>query len=809
MDERPDAAGNGSSSCNLSPLDAAIANMLLEQDHRQQLLTEASQPGLGESEKRDLDEKNRFKFLDLSSKKGDTLMIISFPGRLVSHISCLGIVWAKQEYVMESWKLLATGSDFLKQQFTDERQHRFITRWGLNPNSLPYGVKYVIDMTPDSEGDTSAAMVAKLCLPTAVKLWWMAKERLGVSRWLVCGHDDNCPEHEAVQDICNKQNGWVQPVQPPQNSDPTQKFIITLGLEHVGPCPVREIDEYCPTRHRTNIMRLLFLIQDDGGDLVLNSASRVYTITALAVSLDLVSLVQAPVLQWLTSTPNDNFIDVNPEIALGIAWDLELHSVTRAALSVVVVERAMEIVGPQAQATPNLVTIFGRKRENVFDDNAKNVAEHATNQLATRAQEAAAALGGHRIYEWLNVRAWATLMKIGEGILQGNADEEAHQSEIEGIRDQYQRVMKGLLEYIESMVHNAFAARPSNLGAASIDNDRLAYANRDTLVSIGEIMDSLSETQLLLLSFFWKTLQFETMESDTFYNWVGDASRLPLASDLNSFMSRLNDAMYQGKFRDLGVEFPNGIDVDATQFHLEVRGATKTAQDEWAPPQYQREIALSRTDHLALCLSDAEFKFLPLWAGGNDDGSGGAYEHGVVPDADMGPIGPGPNFVTGQTVAASTTASEMTMVGTTSAAALHDGVGGSLLSTGVSGSFVEVTRGDETAGALEDAGPGLGDSLELEQYEDDEVSGVYDTGVNLEDAGRDLADLMQLMQGGGGEDMDVDGTGESGDQDADFGVVDELDRDETDDEKDDGTESDELVGDVTDGDSRSDTWSLV
>lgn len=54
------------------------------------------------------------------------------------------------------------------------------------------------------------------------------------------------------------------------------------------------------------------------------------------------------------------------------------------------------------------------------------------------------------------------------------------------------------------------------------------------------------------------------------------------------------------------------------------------------------------TDTL-LCLNDDEYKYLPLWAGGNDDGSGGVFVPDVPP-ATHGPNGPGPSYHTGSTV---------------------------------------------------------------------------------------------------------------------------------------------------------------
>jgi hypothetical protein len=49
-----------------------------------------------------------------------------------------------------------------------------------------------------------------------------------------------------------------------------------------------------------------------------------------------------------------------------------------------------------------------------------------------------------------------------------------------------------------------------------------------------------------------------------------------------------------------------------------------------------------------LCLTEDEYKFLPLWAGGMDDGSGGVFQE-EIPLAEKGPIGPGPSFHTGST----------------------------------------------------------------------------------------------------------------------------------------------------------------
>src|SRR6185312_6068717 len=55
------------------------------------------------------------------------------------------------------------------------------------------------------------------------------------------------------------------------------------------------------------------------------------------------------------------------------------------------------------------------------------------------------------------------------------------------------------------------------------------------------------------------------------------------------------------------------------------------------------------TRHLLLTLDHEEMKFLPLWAGGLNDGTGGVFES-RIPSTDMGANGPGPAYHTGHTI---------------------------------------------------------------------------------------------------------------------------------------------------------------
>ncbi|KAH8594474.1 hypothetical protein B0O99DRAFT_178743 [Bisporella sp. PMI_857] len=60
----------------------------------------------------------------------------------------------------------------------------------------------------------------------------------------------------------------------------------------------------------------------------------------------------------------------------------------------------------------------------------------------------------------------------------------------------------------------------------------------------------------------------------------------------------------------------------------------------------EHEVDFRYITDTVLCLTDNEYKYLPLWAGGDDDGSGGVFGP-LAPPTDMGPNGPGPSYHTG------------------------------------------------------------------------------------------------------------------------------------------------------------------
>lgn len=176
-----------------------------------------------------------------------------------------------------------------------------------------------------------------------------------------------------------------------------------------------------------------------------------------------------------------------------------------------------------------------------------------------------------------------------------------------------------------------------------------------------------------------------------------------------------------------------------------------------------------------LCLTDDEYKFLPLWAGGMDDGTGAVFE-APIPAADRGgPMGPGPAYHTGSTVN-SVASSEFDFVD-------RDSVVGSVDSERFQSSMDVLDgfskKGDRRRVWGEDAFMSdAGSESEYEYVETEYALPIRDKGKGKEVVGG--SQMMHLSGSGGGKEEakasdnafsdDFFNTPDGDDGDYDFGV---------------------------------------
>ncbi|KAI0136012.1 hypothetical protein F4776DRAFT_115826 [Hypoxylon sp. NC0597] len=622
-----------------SPLDAVVNQMLKEQPNQ------ADSSYYSENrEQRDL---SLIQQVQSECESGDTLIIVNFPP---DYVDCRWQEWTSKRFYVQSEKLLGTRSKIFTNLLSPERQARFRRRIKLEHagESLPH--KFVIDLTPSTEGDELAAQLMELSLPSGVRDWWMSKERLGISPYLVSGHDDYCRRHNEVPIDCKKTEDYVE------HSFGRVELLPEIDLADIQMPESRAIEDYCPIRHRANIIRLILAIE--GHDLVLNSAPRLYTIVGVANILDCTSVIGDSVCTWLMAEPNDEFIDINAEAALKIAWTLKLRNVTRAAFRILVVEKTLESLAPEPQAKGSRRTIFGRPREDLPDD-LQTVVQYAALKLVDRVQQTLAGLKSDQFYDLAKILEYQKLVRIGKIISAALASipppstkKSASEAEttrfvrLNELSSLFSNLKEKLSEYKDWIVRESLKAMPKIDDQRDFDRDRRCYVSRIDWNPTAVIYSNFSDAQRLLTPCFWEGLS----SYPNSYN--KPLSPNALLDVLANQFNRAVDETIQYLHPENGSETkPQSLHFNLPELRLQLGVALTELWSKWTRPAL--ETPLTRTKHMVLALSDDEFKYLPLWADGLDDGTGGVFGS-AVPDADLGPIGPGPAYHTGDTVATDT-----------------------------------------------------------------------------------------------------------------------------------------------------------
>ncbi|KAI1074976.1 hypothetical protein F5B20DRAFT_561810 [Whalleya microplaca] len=591
---------------------------------------------------------------------GDTLILVDFPP---SFVDCMGVSWTSKRFRVDSEKLLGTGSKVFKHLLSPKEQTRFHKRLERRGEPIPQG--FVIDLTPSTEGDELAAQLIELSLPAGVREWWTTYERLGVSPYLVSGHDDHCPRHATVFNDCHRAGIDTR----------TWEYDSSFGLPKIDLADIeipkaRDIDDYCPIRHRANIVRLLLAIQ--GQDLVLNSAARVYTLTGIAKILDCTNVVRDPVLTWLMADPNSDFIDIHPEHALKIAWTLELPTVTRAAFRILVTEKVMDSFYVDNLGQGNQYTVFGRPRADLPDD-IQTVIQYAALKYADRIQQRLARLTSDNICDLFELPEYRKLALV-KPLVQARRGQSSSRPEPkhpwEVLRDPEllaARITDGVARYVVKIVQNSLLQPPPVIEIEYIERDRRCYVPRERWIPTSTIYDTLPDAARLLTRHFWINLNtFIGDTSNLENNIIEDVARLDRAlAGLTDNANNPSPSSSSTPNPDPDLD-PDPLNLSSQahatpgllpffnpyDFHHEL----KTAILAFGGPSSNGaklsslEAPLNRTNHLRLDLADDEFQYLPLWADGLDDGTGGVFEE-ALPDADLGPAGPGPGYRTGGTVA--------------------------------------------------------------------------------------------------------------------------------------------------------------
>ncbi|KAK4172846.1 hypothetical protein QBC36DRAFT_337001 [Triangularia setosa] len=601
----------------------------------------------------------------VKSKDASVLAFIIFPKDYVG-TTCDGSRWGDVQIRMSHDSLMSLNSTKINNMFEPRAQERFRRRLAtdLGVQELPDGVKYILDFTPPTEGAELADLTAKLWLPKMVKLWFLAGHYSpdpilnncynafaanrpmadsAVGAIMAMGHDDICRSRNCLTDASLWEVDSNCPGIVPDDD------VLVAG--HIPSW--RKIEDYCPIRHRVSILRVLQAI--NGKDLMLNSAGRMWTVAQVAISLEVPQVVVDPVTQWLSAPPNTKFTEICPEKAFELAYALKIPSILTTAFKILVSETAVDYAKKfQAPRLPKESWVQ-RPRDD-YGDLPSDPVEYAGRAFLERMTAKFKLLKSDTVFDTFPVRIaeWDQLMAIKHIIERFGLFE---------VKQTYAQLTRALVKVFHLTVDRIMMADKSDYGTYTcqeklvelVEAQRRHYIPARHHLPLQMVYSKLDPSQKVLTPFFWHgmrekmdsfaQLAHTMFEGNQVQNLVIKFNKCVTEIYHPEALAQLKEIWVKRNDRDLQVPMTFNL----LKFQSGLSYALKELTNRVLKHHDGRMFQFFLSDHLLLNLEDNELKYLPIWADGLEDGSGGVFQD-VIPEAEMGPSEPGPGYHTGYTV---------------------------------------------------------------------------------------------------------------------------------------------------------------
>ncbi|GIK05725.1 hypothetical protein Aspvir_009838 [Aspergillus viridinutans] len=630
----------------------------------------------------------------------DTLVFIDSPPRSSTN----SVLPASREYVphrIHSRKLLQTNSPFFKKLFNPRTQARIVKRRGLT-DGLTNGLKYAIDLTPPTEGEDAVITITELSCPLGIRTWSRCQKRWCLPISCVGGQE----EGEALDTNTHKGVGG-QPSQESNDSVAQNLETNEQAESHqegeVGnkatKSPVASVFEaereklglpldYSASRHHAGIEQVLQALEDFHPQL--DTPCKLWTFFALAKLYDIATAPKICdlILSWFYESTNVRFLEIHPEISYRIACGIQCASLCRDTFSILVGEEALLLLangGEAARLERPRVTWHGRLRESLDDTElqrieyaSKSFLDHVINRFVHLMGASMAWL--HDLFEFQRVHNYQPR----------SSQEEKAKSQL----------LTALKDFVRCTLLRPLTGRVPERGdrkASLSSHDHEGYPPPNFANAYKEM----SPAERIISRTFWYSLSIESFNGQSAILSANQPSVITSLAksipqfreqedwqtsgilrkeliarvvDFNSFYRRFVRRVFDwdtsrprmtenGSRSEFSIysapQLQNlpGIDLvlpletiefDLDSFFLQAQHYVNDYAKQMITPG-SSTMFYELTDTLT-CLTENEFKYLPLWAGGNDDGSGGVFTNDDVPLLEMGGFStPGPAIHTGST----------------------------------------------------------------------------------------------------------------------------------------------------------------
>lgn len=552
---------------------------------------------------------------------------------------------------VHSQNLLSTGSPYFQKLFQPECQSHTIKRRGL-AGRFPEHVKYVIDLTPPTEEDEAVIFIMKLSCPPGVRSWAFQKNRWSLPVACVGGRDELEPKAPRKDAKEKKHKGKTTEDGDGEKHGQNRSDFKSFTKELEKSCHGREKGkstkkprlplEYSATHHRAALERVLHALE--GHEVTLDTPAKVWTFFAIADIFQVAStpLICDRIMAWLYESTNTRFIEIHPEVTYRVACGIKCSPLCRVAFSILVGEEAMLLLGkpgkPADLSMPSK-TFHGRIRDTLEDSELQRV-EYASKNFMEYVVDRFLHLAGADM-TW--VGGLPEFQKISE-----------YRAEAES-----QTLLSTVKELVRGYIYSDYYKAPYTWTPEPyippIADDE--YPSKDFKYYYGRMRC----IERMMSRTFWGLLETEQFYGNWFVHCpqslrlssVADISNMPIFKNhteakivfihhgtLEEKVNAVNDRIRSSESTDEDV-------VSTDRLFWQVRAYVSEYARQMTQPPHANDMLLHLTDTLT-CLSDNEYKYLPLWAGGNDDGSGGVFTDQGIPDVEAGGFtAPGPGIKTG------------------------------------------------------------------------------------------------------------------------------------------------------------------
>ncbi|RHZ48339.1 uncharacterized protein CDV56_105411 [Aspergillus thermomutatus] len=634
----------------------------------------------------------------------DTLVFIDAPPQSSTN-SALPASRESIPHRIHSQKLLETNSSFFKKLFNPRTQARIVKRRGLT-GGLTNRLKYAIDLTPPTEGEDAVITVTELSCPLGIRTWSRCQKRWSLPMSCVGGQDEvevlDTNTHKGLGGLPSQEsNGSV--AQNPETGEQAERHqegevrnktakwpeVSVFEAEHKNSRKKLGLPlDYSASRHRAGIEQILQALEDFHPQL--DTPCKLWTFFALAKLYDIATAPKIcdPILSWFYELTNVRFIEIHPEISYRIACGIQCASLCQDTFSILVGEEALLLLAngdqPASLGRPQ-VTWHGRLRESLDDTELQRI-EYASKSFLDHVINCFIHLMGASM-AWLHTLS--EFRKVYHFQPRSSREQEAKS-----------RLLAGLKDFVRCTLLSTLLGRDTEIGfrepsPSSQDDEgypspNFAYAYREmspaeriisrtfwqslalesfsgqcairsarqpsVIASLAKSIPQFREQEDWQTSGILRTILIDRVEYfNSFYrrfelrvfDW--DASRPQTTANASRSGLSIYSAPQLTNIQGIDLVLPRDtIEFDFASFIDQAQGYVNNYAKQMTTPR-PSAMLYELTDTLT-CLTENEFKYLPLWAGGNDDGSGGVFTDDNMPILETGGFStPGPAIHTGST----------------------------------------------------------------------------------------------------------------------------------------------------------------